>query len=78
MRKLLLVFALIAIVACADVDLKQEFDKLLEEIKLNGVDWGQIWAWVSGVGCAVGAPACCAVFPAGCAICNVVFALLCG
>ena len=76
MKKLLLVFALIAIVAC--VDLKQELDKLLEEIRLNGIDWGQVWAWVSGVGCAVGAPACCAVFPAGCAICNVVFALLCG
>ena len=76
MKKLLLVFALIAIVACAD--LKQELDKLLEEIRLNGIDWGQVWAWVSGVGCAVGAPACCAIFPAGCAICNVVFALLCG
>ena len=76
MKKLLLVFALIAIVACAD--LKQELDKLLEEIRLNGIDWGQVWAWVSGVGCAVGAPACCAIFSAGCAICNVVFALLCG
>ena len=77
MRKLLLVFALIAIVACAD--LNQELNKLVDEIRLQGgVDWNKVWDYVKRVGCAVAAPACCAVFPAGCAICNVVFALLCG
>ena len=77
MRKLLLVFALIAIVACAD--LNKDLDKLLDEIRLNGgVDWPTVWDYVKRVGCAVGAPACCAIFSAGCAICNVVFALLCG
>ena len=77
MRKLLLVFALIAIVACADVDLKQEFDKLLEEIKLNGVDWGQIWNYIKTAGCVAGPAACCGFFPVACVICNIVAGLLC-
>ena len=76
MKKLLLVFALIAIVACAD--LNKDLDKLLDEIRLNGIDWGQVWAWVSGVGCAVGAPACCAIYAPACGICNAVVAALCG
>ena len=76
MRKLLLVFALIAIVACAD--LKQDLDKLLDEIRLNGgVDWPTVWDYVKRVGCAVAGPACCAAFPAACGICKAVLAQLC-
>ena len=76
MKKLLLVFALIAIVACAD--LNKDLDKLLDEIKLNGVDWNTVWDYVKRVGCAVGAPACCAIYAPACGICNAVVAALCG
>ena len=76
MRKLLLVFALIAIVACAD--LNKDLDKLLDEIRLNGIDWNTIWNYVKGVGCAVGGPACCAIYAPACGICNAVLAALCG
>ena len=75
MRKLLLVFAIIAIVACAD--LNKDLDKLLDEIKLNGVDWNTVWNYVKRVGCAVAAPACCAVFPKWCDTCKAVVSALC-
>ena len=75
MRKLLLVLALIAIVACAD--LNQELNKLVDEIKLNGVNWTTVWNYVKRVGCAVAGPACCALYPAACGICNAVLAQLC-
>ena len=76
MRKLLLVFALIAIVACAD--LNQELNKLVDEIRLQGgVDWNKVWDYVKRVGCAVAAPACCAVFPKWCDTCTAVVNALC-
>ena len=76
MRKLLLVFAIIAIVACAD--LNQELNKLVDEIRLQGgVDWNKVWDYVKRVGCAVAGPACCAAFPAACGICKAVLAQLC-
>ena len=75
MRKLLLVFALIAIVA--SVDLNQEFSALLDDIKLNGVDWNTILNYAKRIGCAAGSPVCCAAFPAFCNVCKAVFSSIC-
>ena len=76
MRKLLLVFALIAIVACAD--LNQELNKLLDEIRLQGgVDWTTVWNYVKRVGCNYASPVCCAVFPTACNICKAVLDQVC-
>ena len=75
MRKLLLVFALIAIVA--STDLNQEFNALLDDIKLNGVDWNKILSYVKSIGCAAGAPACCAFFVKWCDTCKAVAKTIC-
>lgn len=75
MKKFLLVLALIAVVASAD--LNQELNAIFEEIKLKGVDWNQVWSIVKRVGCAAAGPVCCAAFPAACGVCNGIIAGLC-
>ena len=75
MNKLLLVFVLIAVVASADFN--QELNALVDDIKLNGVDWGTVLAYVKKIGCAAGAPVCCAFSSKWCSTCKAVVSAVC-
>ena len=75
MRKLLLVFAIIAIVACAD--LNQELNNLVDELKLEGFSFRKIWKAIKKVACVVGAPVCCAVSSNWCNTCKGASSALC-